>query len=524
MKKADGVVKKGSKRQRVERHISAALRILMVCLTLLLQIAVVLGLAFATRRYSTVIYLIMELIALVCAVGVLNRGGSPSYKISWILLILAVPVAGMILYILWGGTHQAKQLSLKYVPLPVERQSARMESSNNIARLSRALPTWERLATYLEKRGFLLYRNTEVRYFREGADFFADLITTMEKAQNYIFLEYYILAEGKLWDRIFEVLRQRSAAGVEIKIIFDDFGNITRLSDAMLQQIQDAGIQVQIFNPVHKYVNRLYFNYRDHRKIAVIDGWSAYTGGLNIADEYANIINRLGHWKDTGVCLRGEGAWGLTSQFVHMWEMLGGTLDNEHDYYRPESSGQGGGFCQCLCDGPMNNPDNPAEETYLQLISNARRFLYMTTPYLAIEESMVKALCIAGDGGVDVRLMVPAIPDHKFTYLVAETYYGQLMAHGVKIYKYSPGFLHSKTVMVDREVALVGSINMDYRSFQLHYECGVLLYDVPAVEEIFEDMDNIVQVSARYTQDDWNKRPWYRKAMETVLKLFAIWM
>lgn len=510
--------------QRVERRISAALRLVMVCLTLLLQIAVVLSLTLVTQRYAAVLYLGLELVALICAVGVLNRPGSPSYKLSWVLLILAVPVAGMILYVLWGGNHQAKQLSLKKIPMPIERESLRMESRDNVDRLGRRLPNWRRLAVYLEKRGFYLQGNTDVRYFREGEDFFADLMTRMDKAERYIFLEYYILAEGKLWDRIFEVLRRRAAAGVEVKIIFDDFGNIKRFSSDMLWQVQEAGISVQVFNPVHKYVNRLYFNYRDHRKIAVIDGHAAYTGGLNVGDEYAGIVHRLGHWKDVGVCLLGPGAWGLAAQFIHMWEMMGGTLDNEHDYYRPDDAGEGQGWCQCFCDGPMNNPDNPAEETFLQLITGARRFLYVTTPYLAMEESMLKALCIAADGGVDVRLMLPAVPDHKFTHLVAETYFGQLLDHGVKIYRYTPGFLHAKMVMADREAAFVGSVNMDYRSFQLQYECGVMLYDMPAVEEIFEDMDDIVRVSTPYTKEDWQRRPWYRRALETVLRLFAIWM
>ena len=520
MRKA--VDKRGKK--RAERHVSAALRMGVAALTLLLQIAVILLLTMYMRRYATMIYLILELVALAVAIGIFNRSGSPSYKVSWILLVLAVPVAGTILYVLWGGNHQAKHLSLKRVPPPAERESARMESADNLIRLGRKYPNWERLAASLHKRGFLLYRNTKVRYFPEGEAFFADLIHRASQAERYIFLEYYILAEGKLWDRLFEVLRERSAAGVEIKIIFDDFGNITRLSDAMLQRIQDAGIEVQVFNPVHKYVNRIYFNYRDHRKIAAIDGQFAYTGGLNIADEYANIIERFGHWKDTGVCLEGEGAWGLTAQFIHMWEMLGSNLDNEHDYYRPLYPVEGGGFCQSFVDGPMNNPDNPAEDTYLQLISGARRFLYITTPYLAIEDSMLKALCIAADGGVDVRLMMPAVPDKKIVYMVAETYFGELMRHGVKIYRYRPGFLHAKSVMVDREVALVGTTNMDYRSFQLHHECAVLLYDMPAVEDLFEDMDHIMAESIQVTMGEWKKRSWPKRVLETVLKLFAIWM
>ena len=305
---------------------------------------------------------------------------------------------------------------------------------------------------------------------------------------------------------------------------YADFGNLTRFSDASLQALQDAGVEVEVFNPVHRYVNRIYFNYRDHRKIAVIDGVHAYTGGINIADEYANLFVRFGHWKDTGVRIDGAGAWGFASQFIQMWKMIGRSLPNEDDYYRPRVEIEGTGWCQPFTDGPLNNPDNPIEDTYLQLIASAQKMLYITTPYYAVEESMQKSLCIAADAGVDVRLMIPAIPDHKFTYMVAETYWGELLRHGVKIYKYTPGFLHAKSVMVDREVALVGSTNMDYRTFQLHYECGVLLYHSPVVEELLEDLDQTAAVSTLYTLEEWEKRSWPRRMFASILKLGAIWL
>ena len=520
MRKA--VDKRGKK--RAERHVSAALRIGVAALTLLLQIAVILLLTMYMRRYATMVYLILELVALAVAIGIFNRNGSPSYKVSWILLVLAVPVAGTILYVLWGGNHQAKHLSLKRVPPPAERESTRMESADNLIRLGRKCPNWERLAASLHKRGFLLYRNTKVRYFPEGEAFFADLIHRASQAERYIFLEYYILAEGKLWDRLFEVLQERSAAGVEIKIIFDDFGNITRLSDAMLQRIQDAGIEVQVFNPVHKYVNRIYFNYRDHRKIAAIDGQFAYTGGLNIADEYANLVERFGYWKDCGVRLEGEGAWGLTREFIYMWERMDGEMHSEHDYYRPVHHVLSQGFCQTLVDGPDDNPDAPAEDLFLQLITRARQSVYVTTPYLAIDEPMMKALCLAGDSGVDVRLLMPGIPDHKFAYLVAESYFEELMEHHVKIYTFTPGLIHGKTAMADREIAFVGSVNMDYRSFQLHFECGEVLYGVPAIESLLEDMDRIADSSELMTPQRMAERPLWRRALGTVLRLFAMWM
>ena len=509
--------------ERTERRISAVTSLSMCALTVVAQIATTLILTDLLRERVNIVYFFMEMAGALVAIRVYQRPGSPSYKLVWMCLLLALPVSGMILFLLWGGTHQAKSLSLKKVPPPVERERTRRESAANVVQLRRRSPEWGKLAAYLEKRNFLCYGNSRARYFPDGKVFFEDLIARMERAEIYIFLEYYILAEGQLWDRIFAVLRDRVAAGVEVRIIFDDFGNLTRLSDATLQAMQNAGIEVEVFNPVHRYVNRIYFNYRDHRKIAVIDGQYAYTGGINIADEYANLITRFGYWKDTGVCIEGEGAWGFASQFIQMWKMIGRSLPNEDDYYRPRVEVAGTGWCQPFTDGPLNNPDNPVEETYLQLISSAKRMLYITTPYYAVEESMQKALCIAADGGVDVRLMVPAIPDKKYVYMVAETYWGELLRHGVKIYRYTPGFIHAKSVMVDRETALIGSTNMDYRTFQLHYECGVMLYHMPAVEDLLEDMDRVMSESALYTLKEWNQRSWPRRIFSSLLRLAAIW-
>ena len=511
--------------ERIERKISAVTSISMCALTVLAQIATTLLLTHFLQEKASYVYGLLELAGALTAIRVYQRSGSPSYKLAWMCLLMVLPVAGMILFCLWGGTHQAKQLSLRKVPPIPQRESQKMASETNLSRLRRQSASWGRLASYLQKKGFPVYRNTTARYFGDGGAFFDDLIAHLAKAEHSIFMEYYILAEGQIWDRIFRVLKERAAAGVEVYLIFDDFGNLTRLTDDTLQDIQNAGIEVGVFNPVHRYVNRIYFNYRDHRKITVIDGRVVYTGGINIGDEYANLIVRFGHWKDSGVRLEGEGAWGFAVQFMQMWKMLGRTFANEDDYYRsrqeePESPG----FCQPFADGPLNNPDNPIEETYLQLIASAKHMLYLTSPYYAVEESMQQALCIAADAGVDVRLLVPAVPDKKYAYMVAETYWGQLLEHGVKIYKYTPGFLHAKSVLVDREVALVGSTNMDYRTFQLHYECGVLMYHMPAVEELLEDMDDIMVQSTLYTMEEWQKRPWLRRMVASLLRLGAIWL
>lgn len=507
-----------------ERRVAAALRIALVAALLLLQIAFVVLLAYFLEQRAAIVYAALQIFGIVAAVMIYNRRGDAMYKFSWIILILAVPVTGLILYLLWSGQAQQKRLAQNPRRRSEEPESVRKRAEMAAERLAQELPGWARVMNSLRLRGFPVFRNTQIHYFPEGKLLLEDLLERCEKAERFIFLEYFILAEGKIWDRLFAILRDRARAGVEIKLIFDDFGNISRFRAETIEALHDAGVELFIFNPVHRYVNRLYFNYRDHRKIACVDGDTAYTGGVNIADEYANLITRFGYWKDSGVRLEGEGAWGLTASVLDMLDFLGAGMHNERDYYRPHDGVRTEGWCQPFTDGPQNNPDNPAEDAYLQLISNAKHFLYMTTPYFVPDDSILRALCIAGDGGVDVRLMLPGIPDKRYAYLVAESHLGELLKHGVKVYRYTPGFLHGKSIMADREVAIVGSINMDYRSFELHYECGVMLYGTPAIEELLEDMDGIVEKSRSVTLAEWERRGILRRLAEPLLRIFAIWM
>ena len=517
-------MKKQPWKQRLERKIAAMLRIFLVALLLAVQVAVVLLLAHVLHQRMIYAYVLLQIAAIVCAVRIYQRSGDFSYKAGWIILVLSLPVAGIILYYLWHGNHAAKHLGLKALPVPQESEAQRAASRRQIEKLRHKYPAWGRLAAQLDHHGYSLYDRTDMTYFSSGEAYLEDVLRRMERAEHFIFMEYYIVSQGDIWEELSCVLRRKAAEGVEVKVIFDDFGSMLRLSRQEIATLRAAGVEVQSFNPVHQYVNRLYFNYRDHRKITCIDGETAYTGGVNLADEYANRIVRFGHWKDCGVRLDGQGAWGLTRQFIHMWERMGGTLQWEHEYYRPHTMPESAGFCQCIADGPDNNPANPIEDAFLQMIAMAKHMVYITTPYLAIDEPMLRALCIAGDSGVDVRLMVPGIPDHKTAHLLAESYFEELLHHGVKIYRYEPGLLHGKTVMADREVAFVGTANMDYRSFQLHFECGAILYDTPVVEQLLEDMDNIMAKSQRLEPDKWGKRPLRRKIAGALLRPFAAWM
>ena len=509
--------------RKTERRISAALRLVLVALLLLLQIAIVVALTQVLRQKAYIAYAVLEIVSVFCVARIYIRPGSSSYKPGWIILIMLVPVVGLILYFLWNGNQVKKKLALKTMRMPPELPEVQESSDRAQAELALRWPRWAKLTEYLRRQDLPLFANTEMTYFPTGEEYLEDLLARLEKAQKFIFLEYYIASKGQIWDRICKVLAERAADGVEVNLILDDFGSMMTMPPEEIQALRQKGIWVQMFNPVHHYVNRLYFNYRDHRKIAVIDGDVAYTGGANLADEYANLIVRFGYWKDCGLRLEGEGAWGFTRQFMYLWLRIGGELREPWDTYRPCGGVGGGDFCQPLVDGPDNNPVNTVEDTYQQLIGSANRYVWITTPYLAIDEPMIHTLSIAADSGVDVRLMLPGIPDHKFAYMVAQSYFGELLEHDVKIYTYTPGLLHAKSVVADGEVGFVGSVNMDYRSFQLHFECGAL-FSGSAVAAVQEDMNRTMEKSRQVTMEIWKKRKWYVKILGAVLRPFAMWM
>ncbi len=517
-------MKKPQVQEKTERRVSAGLRLVLVAVLLVLQIAVVMVLSMVLQQRMAIVYTALELLAVVIAIRVYTRPGSSSYKTGWALLILAVPVAGLILYILWNGDPKRRS-ALRSVPYPPESEDSRKYDEAALKAMGPQLPQWQPVAAYGAAHGFALYGNTDWEYLRTGEAYLEHMLTAMEKAEKFIFMEYYIFTRGEIFDRLVDIFRRKRAEGVEIKLIFDDFGSMMRFGSEEVGLLRRMGVEVRVFNPVHQYVNRIYFNFRNHRKITCIDGNIAYTGGVNIADEYANIIERFGYWKDCGVCLTGEGAWGLTREFIRMWERMGGKLEHPYDEYRPQIEMAGEGYCQPFADGPDNNPINTAEDIFLHLINRARQTLRITSPYLAIDEPMIRALCMAGDSGVKVQLMMPGIPDHKFAYLVAETYFGELMRHGVEVYTFTPGLLHGKTVLADDEIAIVGTVNMDYRSFHLHYECGTVLYGEKVREMgLAEDMDEIITRSRRVTVNAWKARPLLRKMVGTFLRLFAMWM
>ena len=356
----------------------------------------------------------------------------------------------------------------------------------------------------------------------EHAAKFAELLRQLETAEHYIFLEYFIIDEGLMWGRILEVLARKAASGVDVRVIYDDFGCVTTLPYQYYKSLQQMGIKCAAFNQFRPVLNVI-LNNRDHRKIAVIDGHTAFTGGINLADEYINRKERFGHWKDSGICLHGEAVWSFTVMFLQMWSTITG-MECNFESYRPEiyheEAFKKDGFVQPYGDSPLDG-ETVGEHVYLNIISQAKKYLYIFTPYLIPDNETLTALCMAAKRGVDVRIVTPGIPDKKIVYILTQANYEILLESGVQIYQYAPGFIHSKSFVCDDEVATVGTINMDYRSMYLHFECGVWMYGSSAVAQVKEDALTTFEQCEQINMDYCRKKNFAVRALRGALKFLA---
>ncbi len=386
--------------------------------------------------------------------------------------------------------------------------------------LAETKPKHRRIANFLVQQGFPLYKETLSKYYPLGDLQFVDMIEDLEKAERFIFLEYYIVSEGDLWEKIHDVLKRKAKAGVDVRLLYDDIGSIWATPDQFRKNLHSEQIQVRAFGEAQKQLSHLYLNHRNHQKIAVIDGNVGYTGGTNLADEYANIYAKFGHWKDTAIRLEGDAVWSLTVTFLEMWESES-QVQEDYLRYRPTKTVAGDGFYQPFTDGPVNNPNNPAEMMYRQIIATAQRYIYITTPYLILDETMMDELCLAAQGGIDVRIATPGVWDKWYVHKVTRSNYRRLVEAGVRIYEYKPGFLHAKTILSDDDHAVTGSINMDYRSFFLQFENGVWICQAPMLSDIKRDLLETYAVSEEVSLDLLKKVRWPERLAQASLRLFA---
>ncbi|CZT55208.1 cardiolipin synthase [[Clostridium] leptum] len=477
-----------------------------------------------TIRWSWTPFLVFEGLAIVMSVRVAYKQDNPSYKISWIIVLLLLPFVGLLLYLFMGRRGLPFWMKKSIVNISLGTHGLLTSSPETEKSLGQQFPMHERESLLLARQGRSpLYQGTSTRFYPLGELGYQAMLEELEKAQRFIFLEYFIVSAGQMWDGIHEILRRKAKEGVDVRLMYDDFGSMNNHPKGFRSQLTREGIQVRPFNRIDPRISNFYMNYRDHRKILVIDGNVGFTGGVNLADEYINVVDAHGHWKDCVLMLKGEAVWSFTMMFLGSWHFSANEDPYDHTRYlslRPTVQVEDDGFVQPYGDSPLDNV-NPAEGVYMQMIYNARRYVYIATPYLILDNEMVTALCTAASSGVDVRIVTPAHGDHGYVHMATRSSYGSLLEAGVRIYEYTPGFIHSKLFVSDDQVATVGSVNMDFRSFYLHFECGVWMAGSQAVTQVRDDMLSTMEQSEEILYEVWKRRPWYVKVGQMFLHLIA---
>lgn len=467
----------------------------------------------------------------------LNSRADPTAKITWLVLILVVPLFGaaLLLYMQMDIGHRAVRARLQQL-LDETRESI-PQSEETLKKLSEANKESAMLAGYIGRTGcFPVYDHTNAVYFPSGEEKFTEMLVQLRQAKYFIFMEYFIIEEGLMWGKILEILAEKVKEGVEIRIMYDGTCEFSLLPHDYPKRLKALGIKCKVFSPVTPFVST-HYNYRDHRKILVIDGHTAFTGGVNLADEYINHIERYGHWKDVAIMLKGEAVKSFTLMFLQMWnidektpdfekylkysvEILNEELKEDHIYKEEKRNEKHIGYVLPYGDSPLDN-DKVGERVYMDILNQSKEYVYIMSPYLILDGEMEAALKFAAERGVDVKLILPGIPDKEIPYALAKTHYLSLLESGVKIYEYTLGFVHAKVFVSDACKAVVGTINLDYRSLYHHFECAVYLYHMPCIVDIEEDFDNTLQKCREVTKQLVYKEKWTRKMTGIIMKFVA---
>ncbi len=498
-------------------------RVTIVAVLLLLQIALLLGMILRFHRYFIVFYVLCIVVSFGVAFWIFSRRMKPVYKIAWVTPILLFPLFGGLFYLLLSSDGISGHARKRMIGIQDKMGAHLAPCPENLALLAGECSQAAVQSQYLSSAGKCpLYRNTQTEFLPSGEIKYRRLLEELSRAEHYIFLEYFIIGEGDMWQNILTVLEEKAAQGVDVRVIYDDMGCLLTLPNHYDKVLEQKGIQCGVFNRAVPVLSSV-LNNRDHRKICVIDGYTGFTGGINLADEYINRYPKHGHWKDASILLQGEGVWSLTVMFLSMWDFIKGIEEN-YEQYRPyvhfAPSQKPNGYVQPFTDNPIDQ--EPVGQTvYLNLIYRAERYIYINTPYLIMDSEMTTALCSAAKAGVDVRIVTPHIADKWYVHAVTRSRYQELVEAGVKIYEYTPGFIHAKTFVVDGKYGVVGTINLDYRSLYLHFECGVWMYGTSCIERMYWDYLETLRRCQPVTLADCLAVPWYRRLGRLVLQIFS---
>ena len=493
---------------------------------ILLLILIQLGLFIVTtnllQSYALFINGTLRVVGVVVLIYIINAECNPAFKMTWMLCVMAFPAVGTLFYIYVKSQVGVRWMGKRLATLKIETDPYMMQDMDVVDALRASKPANANLAYYLAHHmGFPTYRNTEVTYFPLGEDKFDALVPELKKARKYIFMEYFIVEKGYMWDTILKILVQKAREGVEVRFMYDGTCAISNLPYEYPQELERKGIRCKMMNPIRPFLSTVQNN-RDHRKICVIDGRVGFTGGINLGDEYINRKERFGHWKDTAVMLKGDAVQSLTMLFLQMWNVDEKEEEHYTRYLTPRRQGlrRELGYVLPYGDSPFDN-ENVGEEVYFHILNHAKKYVQIMTPYLILDNEMITTLTRTAKSGIEVIIIMPHIPDKWYAFVVAKTYYRELIRAGVQIYEYKPGFVHAKVFVSDDDTATVGTINLDYRSLYLHFECGVFIYNNSVVDRVERDFQETLMKCHKVSLVELRNRSLFSKITGQVLRLFA---
>ena len=493
-------------------------RIILIFPAILFKILWYLVLLTIVKDYIPLFVQILSIISVILVLYIVCKREESSYKIIWLILILVFPIFGAWLYLQAGNKSATKHISKKIEKskksLPIIKTQKKVLKSlqDDNLRLSQTL-------SYISNdSGFPITNSAKTKYFSLGEEMFEDMLLELEKAEKFIFLEYFIIEEGKFFNAIIDILEQKVKDGVDVRLIYDDFGSITTYSYKNLRKLKDKGIKCLLFNPL--IFIKAHLNNRDHRKMLIIDNKVVYSGGINLADEYINVKEKHGHWKDIGFKLSGTAVKNYTYMFIELWNAFSNKKINTSILENTcKDKANDNAYILSYYDSPVDEK-SLSNNLYIELLNDTKKSITFYTPYLILSDSLMDAFIRTAKRGVDIKIIIPGIPDKKIVYRITRSYCKELIKYGIKIYEYTPGFLHAKACLSDDEIGVIGTVNLDYRSLFLHFECNSIFYKDPILKDLKKDFTETMKLCKRLELKDFNNKI-INRIVDAILRLFA---
>lgn len=493
----------------------------LILLLFIVQVLFLFGIFIRFEEFMPHIFGSSVALSFVMVVYLLNSRINPTVKVTWLIVIMILPVFGVLLFLYTQSDIGHRTLKARVDQIIKETRECIPQSMDVMECLSKENKGAASLAHYMQRSGcHPVYDSTAVTYFPLGEDKFEEMLKQLEAAEHFIFLEYFIVDEGLMWGSVLEILAKKASMGIDVRLLYDGTCEFALLPHDYPQRLKALGIKCKVFAPLSPFVST-HYNYRDHRKILVVDGHTAFSGGVNLADEYINEVTRFGHWKDTAVMIKGEAVKSFTLMFLQMWNIDERKTGTENFLSYPSfPAKEAKGYVIPYGDCPLDN-DKLGERVYMDILNRSSQYVHIMTPYLILDGEMETALKFAAERGIDVSLILPGIPDKKIPYALAKTHYASLLESGVKIYEYTPGFIHAKVFVSDLKEAVVGTINLDYRSLYHHFECAVYLYDTECIPRIEEDFQATLSKCRKVSMETVRNEKWPVKLTGLLMKAIA---